>query len=285
MLNSINDISRSNNDIANEMNRNNSEVSKIVDVIGQIGEKTKVINDIVFQTKLLSFNASVEAARAGEHGKGFAVVAEEVGNLASMSGKAAKEITDMLESSINQVTDIVERTKSNVEGLVSASKEKVEYGNQVARDCSEALDEILQNVTTVNEMVKEIATASNEQSTGVREVTTAMQQLDQTTHQNTNVAQKSSIMASNLKGQANDLNSAVYDLLKLVSPGTDSVDSSLVSNDLGNNKASTEERASNVVNFTSSPSHQPQSKGGKGIKVAGLDTVIPSADDDRFEDL
>ena len=58
----------------------------------QIKDKVNIINDIVFQTKLLSFNASVEAARAGENGKGFAVVAEEVGNLASVSGKAANEI-------------------------------------------------------------------------------------------------------------------------------------------------------------------------------------------------
>ena len=74
-------------------------------LISEIGNKTKVINDIVFQTKLLSFNASVEAARAGEHGKGFSVVAEEVGNLAHMSGNSAKEITQLLESSINRVNN------------------------------------------------------------------------------------------------------------------------------------------------------------------------------------
>ena len=62
-------------------NESNKEIQEIVKVIAEIGNKTKVINDIVFQTKLLSFNASVEAARAGENGKGFAVVAEEVGKL------------------------------------------------------------------------------------------------------------------------------------------------------------------------------------------------------------
>jgi methyl-accepting chemotaxis protein len=71
MITSINDISKSNDDIAQEMTKNNEDISKIVQVISEIGQKTKVINDIVFQTKLLSFNASVEAARAGEHGKGF----------------------------------------------------------------------------------------------------------------------------------------------------------------------------------------------------------------------
>ena len=77
----------------------NSHLNEIVDIISKISEKTNVINDIVFKTQLLSFNASIEAARAGQHGKGFAVVAEEVGNLASMSGEAAKEITTLLEDS------------------------------------------------------------------------------------------------------------------------------------------------------------------------------------------
>jgi methyl-accepting chemotaxis protein len=115
MIASINEISASNEEIATEMKNNSRDISGIVKVISEIGEKTKVINDIVFQTKLLSFNASVEAARAGEHGKGFAVVAEEVGNLAAMSGKAAHEITEMLDSSIEKVTDIVEATKEKVE--------------------------------------------------------------------------------------------------------------------------------------------------------------------------
>jgi methyl-accepting chemotaxis protein len=278
MLSSISDISQSNEEIADEMKRNNHEVSKIVDVISQIGEKTKVINDIVFQTKLLSFNASVEAARAGKHGKGFAVVAEEVGNLASMSGKAAKEITDMLESSIHQVTDIVENTKQNVEGLVSKSKAKVEYGNKVANDCSESLDEILQNVTTVNEMVREIATASNEQSTGVREVTSAIQQLDQTTHQNTNVAQKSSVMATTLRGQADGLNSAVAELMDLVSPGENSKGST---GSVPESSGSVDR--TNVVELVQKD--RTYERDGQEVRVAGLDTVIPSGSDDRFEDL
>ena len=87
MIQAITEISDSNSEIMDAMNQSNKEMAEIVNVIAEIGEKTKVINDIVFQTKLLSFNASVEAARAGEHGKGFSVVAEEVGNLAQMSGK------------------------------------------------------------------------------------------------------------------------------------------------------------------------------------------------------
>ncbi|MBS1984951.1 MAG: hypothetical protein JST16_12350, partial [Bdellovibrionales bacterium] len=91
VIRAIDEINQNNTRIMTETEESNRQITDIVKVITEIGAKTKVINDIVFQTKLLSFNASVEAARAGEHGKGFAVVAEEVGNLASMSGNAAKE--------------------------------------------------------------------------------------------------------------------------------------------------------------------------------------------------
>jgi methyl-accepting chemotaxis protein len=103
------------------MNKSNDEISSIVKVIAEIGDKTKVINDIVFQTKLLSFNASVEAARAGEQGKGFAVVAEEVGNLATMSGKAAEEISSMLGDSMGKVELIVMACPMALCGLSGAT--------------------------------------------------------------------------------------------------------------------------------------------------------------------
>ena len=77
-----------------------------------------MINDIVFQTKLLSFNASVEAERAGEHGKGFAVVAQEVGNLATMSGESAEEITKILDESVKMVQKLVSSNQVEIEKLV-----------------------------------------------------------------------------------------------------------------------------------------------------------------------
>jgi methyl-accepting chemotaxis protein len=252
MIKSINEIAESNN-----------EINQIAQVISEIGDKTKVINDIVFQTKLLSINASVEAARAGEHGKGFAVVAEEVGNLAAVSGKAALEITNMLESSIKHVTDIVEKTKT-----------RVDSGTKTAEECGSALDEILQNVSTVNDMVREIASASAEQSTGVREVTTAMQQLDQTTHQNTTVAQESSAMATKLNSQASYLNGSVHELMSVVG-GALSEDSSHTKGEVVDN--------SNVVQLpVRKEVHAEQTQ---SLKVAGLDTDVPQANDPRFEDL
>lgn len=209
---SIDEISRSNDKIIAQVEEGNREISEIVKVIIEISNKTKVINDIVFQTKLLSFNASVEAARAGEQGKGFAVVAEEVGNLAEMSGKAAKEITEMLDGSVLRVEDIINRTKSRVEGLVLTSKEKVQAGSIMAERCSDVLEEIVLNVSSVNLLVTEISVASQEQAQGIQEINKAIAQLDQVGHQNTEASQQTASSAEDLNRQVTSLKSMVEEL-------------------------------------------------------------------------
>lgn len=219
MLSSIEDISTSNAEIVNQVNHSNQQMTEIVKVIQEIGNKTKVINEIVFQTKLLSFNASVEAARAGEHGKGFAVVAEEVGNLAQMSGNAAKEISDMLDGSISKVESIVRESKEKVEALVENGKQKVEVGVSVARECSDVLDQIVNNVSQVSNLAQEISQASREQSQGVGEINKAMNQLDSVTQQNNATSEETSSAAAQLSAQAVSLNSAVDELALVVRGG------------------------------------------------------------------
>ncbi len=167
MVQSMSEINESNNNIMTQINSSNHQMSEIVKVIQEIATKTKVINDIVFQTKLLSFNASVEAARAGEQGKGFAVVAEEVGNLAQMSGNAAKEISDMLSASVLKVESIVRETQTKVDDLIVVGKVKIENGTKIAQECGDVLSEIVTNVATVSSMASEISNASSEQSKGM----------------------------------------------------------------------------------------------------------------------
>lgn len=176
MIQSMDEINTSNNNIMEQINTSNNQIAEIVKVIQEIGTKTKVINEIVFQTKLLSFNASVEAARAGENGKGFAVVAEEVGNLAQMSGNAAKEITELLDGSIQKVESIVQDTKSKVESLVSDGRNKVEAGIDIAKQCGDVLTEIVHNVSLVSNMAGEISSACQDQAQGVQEITKAVNQ-------------------------------------------------------------------------------------------------------------
>lgn len=287
MMESINSIAQGNDEIILQMQKSNEQISDIVKVIQNIGQKTQVINDIVFQTKLLSFNASVEAARAGEHGKGFSVVAEEVGNLASMSGNAATEITSMLNSSIKHVTDIVDNTKGLMDNLIRKSREKVNFGTETAKQCKDSLDEILANVSSVNEMVREISTASQEQSTGVVEVNKAMSELDQVTQSNSGIAHDSSKAANGLNLQAERLNSLVAELTRLT--GGQSVSSTVPKKKEEKKKEEKKKAvaANNVVHMKkSSPPVEPKkSTPAPTKKVSGLEFEAPRSDDSRFEDI
>lgn len=212
MMSAIADIEETNTTSSNQMIEANRQLTEITKLFNDISSKTKVINEIVFQTKLLSFNASVEAARAGEYGKGFAVVAEEVGNLAKMSGEASKEISTLLEESVHKVNDIVSESKLKIENMMSVSKTKIKVGMDTAMKCNEALDTILNNVQEVDQMVHEISVASQEQATGVKEISSAISELEQVTLQNSSAAESAAAAAEELRAQAEGLNQVVVDI-------------------------------------------------------------------------
>ncbi len=292
MMESISSIAKGNNEIIVQMQKSNEEISNIVKVIENIEQKTQIINDIVFQTKLLSFNASVEAARAGEHGKGFSVVAEEVGNLASMSGKAATEITAMLNDSVQHVTKIVDSTKHLMDQLIRQSREKVEFGTATARECKESLDEILVNVSSVNEMVREISTASQEQSTGVIEINKAMSELDLVTQSNSSIAHDSSKFANNLNEQLAHINVLVADLGKI--SGGSMPDKPKVEKPKAEKKVKVEKKKEepkkapaqdNVVELKQPKKEVLEAFEPVRKKVVGLEFEAPKHDDARFEDV
>jgi len=105
-----------------DFEQSNSQLEKMVSLISEISKKTEIINEIVFESRLLAFNASIEAARAGVYGKGFSVVAEEVGKLAVMSGRASNEISVLLESSRIEVSRIVGETRDRITVAKNASE-------------------------------------------------------------------------------------------------------------------------------------------------------------------
>ena len=183
---------------ANKGSEAMARMSTAIDDIKKSSDETakiiKTIDEIAFQTNLLALNAAVEAARAGEAGKGFAVVAEEVRNLAQRSAEAARNTADMIEGSVK-----------NADNGVTISKE-----------VAESLGEIADGSRKVNDLVAEIAAASNEQSQGIEQINTAVGQMDQVTQSNAANAEESASASEELSAQAEELNNMVVQLQVLV---------------------------------------------------------------------
>lgn len=181
-------------DLMQELKRSSGEISKII----------KVIDEIAFQTNILSLNAAVEAARAGDAGKGFAVVAEEVRNLAQRSAQAAKDTSGIIESNI----DLSEKCLA------------------ITEQVGGSLVEIKDETHKVSELLDEISTATQEQEIGINQINKAIQQMEQVLQSNAMTAQSSAASAEQVSEFTNTLAAIQQALLGLIN-GSSTAESSL----------------------------------------------------------
>ncbi|MDW9594022.1 HAMP domain-containing protein [Sinorhizobium meliloti] len=158
-------------------------MGRIEQASSEIGQITNVIDEIAFQTNLLALNAGVEAARAGDAGKGFAVVAQEVRELAQRAASAAKDI----------------------KSLISKSGGEVATGVKLVQATGAALGQIETRVLKINDHIHSIATAAREQSTGLGEVSTAVNQMDQVTQRNAAMVEEANAATHKLSAEADNL--------------------------------------------------------------------------------
>ncbi|MGP2657622.1 methyl-accepting chemotaxis protein [Malaciobacter sp. WC5094] len=164
-------------------NRTAGSMDEINTQVSSINEAIEVIDQIAFQTNILSLNAAVEAATAGEAGKGFAVVAQEVRNLASRSAEAAKEIKEIVEAATN----------------------KAQEGKVISDEMITGYKELNDNISNTTVTIEEVAIASREQEKGIVQINDAINTLDQATQRNAEVANDISNMANNIAEMSDSL--------------------------------------------------------------------------------
>jgi len=174
--------------------RGGKVVSEAVQAMSGINESSHriaaiigVIDEIAFQTNLLALNAAVEAARAGEQGRGFAVVATEVRNLAGRSASAAKEIKE----------------------LIATSVDRVEEGSKLVTQSGAVLQEIVSAVKKVADVVAEIEAANSEQSSGIDQVGKAVTAMDEMTQQNAALVEQAAAASQSMAERARQLSGSV----------------------------------------------------------------------------
>lgn len=181
--------------------RANESMATLKTAIGNISSSSeetskiiKVIDEIAFQTNILSLNAAVEAARAGDAGRGFAVVADEVRNLAQRSADAARSTTDMIETSIKSIN----------------------HGYEITQVTETSFREVADAMSKLRDIMNTVMSSSKEQAIGIKQINSTVDSMNDTTQYNVSSSEESAAAAEELNAQAQTLTQVIGDLVQVV---------------------------------------------------------------------
>ncbi|OON84814.1 hypothetical protein BXO88_15455 [Oribacterium sp. C9] len=193
-----NDVEQFSANVAERINAENEQMSRVKDAMDEIANKSnqieniiKTIDDIAFQTNILALNAAVEAARAGAAGKGFAVVADEVRNLAGKSASAASETSALIEDTISAIQN----------------------GSKLITSSAESLNEVKESSEKSKELVANIANEMQREAVSIAEITEGLEQIAQVVQENSATAEQSSASSQELNNHATELKNMVDQII------------------------------------------------------------------------
>jgi len=246
-------LTRESSQAVNEAMGSMNELTVSMTDITKASEETskiiKTIDEIAFQTNLLALNAAVEAARAGEAGAGFAVVADEVRNLAMRAATAAKDTSELIESTAN----------------------KVGHGATLVEKTNDAFQKVEDNTGKVAELVGEISAATGEQSEGIEQVNNAVSEMDKVTQQNASNSEESASASEEMSAQASQMKNMVDQLVQMMGSSS-------------GKGASAQQIEEPKAGQAPSAKLDHRSGGGKRIGEVKPEQVIPFDGDDDFKD-
>ena len=207
ILDFLNHLIESSRNLDIKIEQGNSEFLSILKVVDQIQEKTKGIHEIVFNIKLLAFNAAIEAARAGEAGKGFSVVAQEIEHLARSSGETASAIDVILTTGRGRVNEIIEVNQTQLSEILNSLRQEIGQGSELGQKCLQIFEKIIETVSEVGEKAVQVSQNSESQAKALADLEQMSKALDHIAESNSVSSLETLSKATKLVSDSSDFHS------------------------------------------------------------------------------